>query len=296
MPVSYKRTAKGPVIVALQEKLGVDRVDGIFGRLTQAAVRNVQRQAGWMESGDADKAVFEILGAQFPDEFLRCLNLTSALEGTGFGDINSTDIDNYGITMGVIGFTSRTGEVQEVLRRYLEARPSGMDGLISKARLYNLKQLINGNAPHKAWLEYAYDKSGRIYLDFDALIMELGKDQDWRNIQVRMARKQCWEPAMKVAEKLGIKSTCGRCLMFDIFVQNGGWRVDHQKFVDQETLDGTEPTLLRAIARAAAARATKQWRKDVLARKLLFVEQVGFVHGEFFDVDCYAIDCYSLNT
>lgn len=286
---TFKRGCRGPVVVGFQEHLEVS-ADGIYGRLTTLAVRKLQRAYGWVETGEAGRAEFEALGIQFPDEFLRCLNLTSAMEGTGFSDVNVQDIDGWGITLGVIGFTSRNGEVQRLFSEFLKLHPHGMDGMMSEARVATLKNLIHTGASYKAWDAFAYAPNKYIRSDFEAMVDRLGRHPDFRNLQVRFARKTYWEPAIATAAKLGVKSMAGRGLLYDGYVQSGGWRQDHQKFLDSETKDGTEKTLLRAIARAFGYRATKRWQHDVLKRKLLFVETAGVVHGLYLDLDDFAFD------
>jgi hypothetical protein len=210
------------------------------------------------------------------------------MEGTGFSDVNAQDIDSYGVTMGIVGFTSRTGEVQRLFGEYLKMHPNGLDGMMSASRVATLKNMLQTGANYKVWDQFAYAPNKYIRADFEQMVDRLGRDRDFRNLQVRFARKTYWEPALATATKLGVRSMAGRGLMLDGYVQNGGWRPDHQKFLDSETKDGTEKTLLRSIARAFGYRATKKWQHDVLKRKLMFVEGAGVVHSIYIDLDDWA--------
>lgn len=290
---SFKRTARGPIIKRLQQKLLIAKPDGFFGRYTQEAVRIAQRQHNLPETGNADRALFGAIGLQWPDEFLRCMNLTSVLEGTTFGGVNTRDIDGFGITMGIIGFTSRTGEVQQLFHDFYLRRPDFLQMLSDPARRQQMEALVRGSTSAdtaKQWNDFAYGESGIIREDFATLLYRLENDNNWQGLQLTEAKKRCWEPAMLRASEYAISSMAGHGLFYDIYVQNGSWRRCHQDFYRLQTVDGNELTKLRAVARAAAHCATREWQHDVLSRKMCFVETAGMVHGTYFDLGAYAFD------
>lgn len=78
--------------------------------------------------------------------------------------------------------------------------------------------------------------------------------------------------------------------MFDIAVQNGGFKEKHMKEFNKITKDGTQASLLRAVATAVSNTALPEWRKDVYKRKMIFADGAGIVHGDYFDLDCYAFE------
>lgn len=295
---SFKRTSQGPIIRRLQQKLFTVKPDGVYGRLTQQAVRSMQTAEGLEPTGNASQLVFGKLNLAWPDWFLRCMNLTSALEdgGKGFGAINTTDIDDWGITLGIVGFTSRNGEVQALFKQLLQRHPNAVMRFESVARRDEFNRLVaskfpNLEASNRAWSMFAYGATGgRLRDDFEDFVVELGEDRVWQGIQLDAARVHYWEPAVAQAKALGITSMRGHGLLYDLWVQNGGWRTCHKNFYLSQSHDSSEDTKLRAIARAAANCATATWREDVLKRKMIFVETAGFAHGSYFDLTYYAFE------
>jgi hypothetical protein len=294
MTPSFKRGCTGPIVYRLQEKLKVVRPDGIFGKNTQAAIRKAQEHAGLPADGNADKRTFDAIGIQWPDWWLRCMNFTSALEGTSFGGMNRRDIDGWGITLGIVGFTSRNGEVQSVFKKAYAQKPQIAELLPLERRAEFVKLLAttfkSTSASNIAWCEFAYWPSGYLREDIREMVHVLGSDPIWQRIQLDMAHRTYWLPAADKAKAMGLTSMAGYGLLYDTWVQNGGWRDCHQKFYMTQSQDANEVTKLRAIARAAANCATSTWRDDVLRRKMVFVETAGVVHGSFFDLSNYGYE------
>jgi peptidoglycan hydrolase-like protein with peptidoglycan-binding domain len=292
---SYKRAAKGPVIKQLQKKLGLAR-DGIFGKDTTAAIRTIQKNAGMAQTGHADERVFRALGMEFPDQWLRVMNFTSALEGTDFGGVNRKDIDGWGITMGIVGFTSRNGEVQELFSKFYQKHPALLLTLIPTQErrnvFMNLLRYPSGSAAesNKRWKDFAYGDDGYIREDFRLMVRALGEEKYWREIQISTAYKTYYLPSAKQTEKMGFRSMAAYGMMYDIWVQNGGWRPCHEDFYKRHAEGESEERKLLVIAHAAANCASKQWRSDVLSRKKIFANTAGFAHGEYFDLINHAFE------
>ncbi len=290
---SYKRGSTGPVIKRLQKQLKIVKPDGIFGRFTQEAIKKKQHEFRHPVTGEADERFFRGLNLQWPDEFLRCMNLTSALEGTSFGDVNSKDIDGFGITLGIIGFTSANGQVQKLFKALYAQKPDFLSLIPDNARRAAFRALVElpaADSRPSLWAKFAYGASGFIREDFAEMVNDLAEEPIWQQLQLKEAYRICWTPASGKAKVLGVDSMVGRGLLFDIYVQNGGWRQCHQDFMQMQSQDGTEVTRLRSIARAAGHCASKTWARDVMARKLMFVDGGGMVHGRFIDLDAFAFE------
>lgn len=290
---SYKKGSTGPIIGYLQRTLGIDD-DENFGKDTLQSVRKVERDAGFAETGEAGERVFSVIGLQWPDHFLRCMNFTSALEGTSYGDVNRRDDDGAGVTLGIVGFTSSNGEVQQLVSAQLR-RQSDAANSLSILRQDQLRKLIlqhpaGGNLSAAMWKEFCYDKGGVIRDDFSAMLGAWALDDGWRKLQEWYAKEVYWTRAVKDADGLGLTTMLGLGLMYDTAVQNGGWRSDHMKQFQQESKDGTEISVRMAVARSVAACARPQYRKDVLSRKECFVFSAGFCHGSYYDLINFAFD------
>lgn len=280
---AFRRGARGFVVRPLQRALGLSG-DGIYGAGTEAAVYAAQRKLGLQEDGAADVLLFTRLGLRWPDTFTRCLNVTNLFEGTGFGDANRTDIDGAGITWGIVGFTSKHGEVQRLLTQYLRANPNAVEclGLVLQRQLRELVRVphVRGDWERVFYSERDAQGSARLNSDLAAALKVWGEDPQMQEMQLREAYTKYWVPAVTTAGTLRVQSMQGLGLLFDTHVQNGSWRADHQRVYDSLSRPGaTEIERLGWMARAVAECAAPKWGKDVLNRKMVFVHGQGEVHG-----------------
>jgi hypothetical protein len=242
--------------------------------------------------GLADEAVFRHLGMSWPTEFERALALIAELEGTSYGDCNATDIDGAGLTMGICGFTTKHGEVQALVETFLHEVPEAWTWAPPSLQLA-LRELMDESAPTEAWEGVLLDAQRRPRHATRSTIAAWGTHPRMRELQHALAFERYWQPAAATARRLGVDTSQGRALLFDIAVQNGGWRAGHEKRLAQLTTAAHGPedphTRLRAIALAVADEAQAPWRSDVLSRKMLFARGAGMVHGTFFSLAAQAI-------
>jgi len=291
VPLAYRMGGVGLCVAELQHALGV-AADGIFGPQTREAVERVERSIGREPSGDADAAVFSACGLEWPDEFRRCLTLTSAFEGTGFGDCNPTDIDGAGVTFGVIGFTTEHGEVQALVTEFLRHAPEALEYAPRSFRR-RLEQLLLRDSDRHVWERVMLDPMRRVRPEVRASFAAWGNHPQMRELQVRFARERCWHPAAACAKKLGVDTPAGRGLLFDVWVQNGGWRAAHETHFARLMRDRDAPpaskSRLEVIAIAVAAESRAPWRADVLGRKLVFARGWGIVHRRSYDLTLQAL-------
>lgn len=286
MNIGFSEGARGPVVADLQARLGVV-ADGYLGPKTLAAVKALHEKNGLTEGDSAGPSTFDALGLEWPGEFERCLNLTAALEGTGFGGCNATDIDGAGLTFGCIGFTTASGEVQSLIRAFLESAPEALCSVSPEARsIFGL--LINGSGDPKRWARITMP-DGRVQKDVAAALKAWGSVPEMQRLQVQMAEKEFWQLAVQKAMAMGFKSMRAFGLMFDVYVQNGGWRDEHSRiFLRHDDPNMPEGTRLEILSYAVAQCAGLRWRTDVLARKLLFARGEGRVHGEDYSLRAQA--------
>lgn len=290
MEIAYRIGSRGFVVQGLQNALGLPP-DGRFGSRTAAAVAAKQLQLGSPATGDANKPTFAALAVTWPDEFERCMNLTSALEGTGFGDCNAADIDGAGLTLGVAGFTSASGEVQELLNRLFAARPEAVEAL-PRQTSSQVRDAIARRAGAAEWRRLFYGTGNSVKAKWVSAFRTWGQLAEMQAAQLQMARARFWQPAIAAANQLQIESLAGKALLFDVGVQNGGWAQRHQRQYElrlAQEKPADETAKLRLIAQVVAACAASRWQADVLARKLMFADGGGTVHGEQFELLDYAI-------
>lgn len=283
---SFGRGSRGFVVKRLQINLVGLNPDGKYGKKTEDAVKDFQRVHGLPVTGCADALVFRRLGIEFPDLFDLCLNLTGEFEGTGFGGINRTDIDGAGVTLGIAGFTTKHGEVQKLFRNFVGKKPEGL-AVFGEYKSVALRRLVvNLKSRQDEWDAFFYQQ-GRVSDATVKAIATLGIDPVWQNCQREIIRESMWKPTIVNAANLHMVSSRGYALLFDIQVQNGGWRQDHQNTFGKILNGNTELARMKAIAQAVADHATPKWRQDVLKRKLTIAEGRGTVHGVRYDLTNY---------
>ena len=159
MEEAFALGARGECVRDLQQAMRV-AADGRFGPRTHEAVCALEKQLGREPLGLADADVFAAVGLPWPDEFRRALALVVELEGTSYGDCNTTDIDGAGLTMGICGFTTRHGEVQALIEAFLELAPDGWTCLPPSMQVA-LRRLIDASAPRGPWEALLLDEKRR---------------------------------------------------------------------------------------------------------------------------------------
>ena len=98
--------------------------DGEWGSHTLTALRNWQQANNLPVTGMIDDQTWtQLLSVPVPDLLERALELTGDLEGTGSGGTND-NFDRQGITWGVVGFTWRNGELQDILKEIQTQHPA----------------------------------------------------------------------------------------------------------------------------------------------------------------------------
>ncbi|MGI8905935.1 MAG: chitosanase [Candidatus Sumerlaeaceae bacterium] len=289
MALAFRSGASGYLVRQLQSQLKVN-CDGRYGARTEAAVSAVQKAHALSIDGAADELTYRAIRLQWPEEFERCLNVTSCLEGTSFGDCNATDIDGAGLTMGVAGFTTAHGEVQEILRDFFVANPRAAEFVSSECDA-SLRTLLASDAVNaEAWKSLFY-AGEHVKNEWKAAIRAWGDTPEMQSVQKGLTRRCFWEPGLRMAKKLKLTSVSAHAFLFDVAVQNGGWSSRHERALASLKVTAThdESRRLANMAEAVALCCAPQWRWDVRARKMLFATGSGLVHGRHYKLRTYAL-------
>ncbi|MCX7626269.1 MAG: chitosanase [Candidatus Sumerlaeaceae bacterium] len=288
MEEAFQLDSRGYCVRSLQNALGIP-VDGRFGPRTYEAVAKVEREIGRQPHGRADLDVFAYLGLPWPTEFDRALALVAELEGTSYGDCNASDVDGAGLTMGIAGFTTHHGEVQAIIETFLRQAPEAW-AWVPRPLQRDLKKLLEADASVDEWERIFLDTKRRPVPAVRAVLAAWGEHPFMQELQRSWVYERFWQPAVRVAKNLDLDTPAGRALMFDVWVQNGGWRKEHaQRYVTQVREGDTARARLQAAALAVAAEAKSPWRADVLSRKLMFARGAGMVHGVFYSLAAQAV-------
>ncbi len=259
-------------------------VDGDFGAKTEGAVRGFQRRARLAVTGEVEFHTWDrLLGGDPPPLFDRCLQLTAGFEGHGYSLVRG-NFDGSGLTWGIIGFTLRHGQIQQVL--------SGLEATVIDRAFGSLAPTLRQilRAPREQQVAWADSistertKAG-VSKPWREAFDRLGNDPVVRSEQRRLAESSYFEPAVRTAGELGMPTPLGTALCFDIHVQNGGLGVSARRQITalRHNQPGIAGGALRLVVAESVARSAKpQWRDDVRARKLTIAAGAGMVHGRFY--------------
>jgi hypothetical protein len=266
--------------------------DGIFGGHTAAALISLQSAYGLRQTGSIDIATWSALtNEQLPQLFERCLGVTAAFEGHGYG-LAKGNFDGAGLTWGIIGFTLSNGEIQR-LTMAAEAKHAGI--LSEHLRdLYETWVMVCGLPRSQAvvWadaLSTGPYKEG-LASEWLTAFARLGDDPRIRQVQRESAFTQYFQPAVLSAKKLGLSTELGLALAFDVHVQNGGFKDSAFQVVNEVATDATQQERRNALADAVTASTLPRWRVDVRARKETFAQATGVIHGERYDLNAWGLD------
>lgn len=275
--------ARGFLVRDVQERLALPP-DAIFGTATIAAIRKHQEACDLAVDGVVGPQTLASLRLPRFTPFLLCMNLVSALEGTGFGDANNRDIDGAGVTLGIAGFTTAHGEVQQLVRNLVQVRPDALDAAGPVAASH-LRACLQSPAP-ATWNAHFYENQSLRPAIKHILRLWAAGFSEFRQLQLAMAHQRFWLPAQRTAQRLQRKTLRTIGFLLDVGVQNGGWRRCHDERLKAQLAETRqpldEPQWLAAAARAVAHCARPRWCEDVLAWKLLFAQGEGRVHGARF--------------
>jgi hypothetical protein len=242
-------------------------------------------------TGAVDRLTWQQLTPDpLPGLFERCLQLTAAFEGHGFG-LAKGNFDGAGITWGVIGFTLSNREIQ-VLLATAEVQSPGilarcMGPLAAQWQAVTVLALAQqiawadamSSGPSKQGLPAAWQQA------FD----KLGNEEVVKRIQMQRAYDRYFVPCAASAATLGLVSELGIALAFDVHVQNGGFKPD--AFTLAASLPAATPEHVRRqkLAACVAASARPQYQADVLSRKNTIATTQGVVHGASYQLAAWGL-------
>ncbi|GAA2097602.1 chitosanase [Streptomyces albiaxialis] len=135
--------------------------------------------------------------------------------------------DGRGVTAGRIGFTTSDGDALTVVRAYAKAVPGN-----PLARFVpELERLRKANSE---------DTEGLPEERYVAAWKRAAKDEEFREIQDRQIDRRYYDPAMREADRVGLKTPLARAELYDTAVQHGA---------------GHDPDSLHALVRRTTKKA-----------------------------------------
>ena len=278
----FGRGAKGALVAELQSGLqrrGFDPqgLDGVFGRDTVDAVESFQRDAGAPVTGSvSDDEWVTLTGRGVPEIESRCLQLTSSFEGHGYTLIQG-NWDGAWLTWGIIGFTLKHGEIQNIVHAIDQQTPEIIDSAFGSDAAELLRMMDAPPDEQEAWAN-SISQGARVVEPWRSSFERFGNVPEVQAEQNARAHTAYFVPAETTAKRLNLITERGIALCFDAAVQNGGVRQTTQ---DALVAMAAQPEVerLATLATAIANDAKPQFRADVLSRKMTIAQGSGTVHG-----------------
>lgn len=298
----FARGCRGGIVKKMQRNLGQEgyytgRLDGLYGGSTERAVGQYQAAHDLEPTGTVDDVTWKrLMRADAPSVYERCLELTAAFEGHGFGMIQG-NWDNAWLTWGIIGFTLRHGELSRIVLEVFEQNPEVITGVFGPLTDELIRVMRASRAEQEAWANRISEGPTRFTVvePWRSAFARLGDQEAVQAVQIRHADERYFTPALKTARRYRLNTEQGVALCFDIQVQNGGIGPDARAAI-KAALRARPPQDERAlrtlIANAVADHANPAFRKDVRSRKLTIATSTGQVHGERFDLTSWGVGEY----
>ena len=298
------RGIRGACVETLQQGLSrgglyTGVLDGLYGGGTERAVRAHQVLAALPPTGVADDVTWtSATGLPIPPLARRCLQLTSAIEGHGYGMV-AGNFDGAGLTWGIIGFTLKYGDLRDVILTVQSQYPEAITNAFGPLANELLDKIVLDFSKAQAWANSISEGPKRyaVRKDWREGFARLGARQEVRRLQVERALQKYYEPALVTAGRIGFSTELGVALAFDIHVQNGGVKAAALKQLAREQQDGalrSQRALRLRTAELVAQSAKSEWRPDVLARKTAIASGEGTVHGELLVLENWGLGEYPL--
>src|SRR5262245_33636263 len=292
--------AKGEFARKVQRRLqglGSDPqgIDGGYGKNTRGAVSRLEQAAGLAQTGEVGGVRWKrLMGALPPNVKDRSLQLTAAFEGHDF-TLAQGNFDGAGITWGVIGFTLKHGELSKIILEIHQRDPE----LVRQAFGTKTDELITVMKSSKAKQMAFADgislgaKKVKLAEPWRSAFERFGEIAAVQALQLELADRDYFRPALQTAKEFGLKTELGLALMFDTHVQNGGVKSSAREEIARDLAEHpvtSEQELRVIIAHAVADKANAEFREDVRARKLTIATGSGKVHGAVFLLGKWGLD------
>jgi hypothetical protein len=286
------------VDVLAEEATGDGKAIPVKGRQEFEALPNLSTP---VFATEAQRAVPLVSKSQLDTSDLlhRVVLLTAAFEvgSTAPDEIFSYvtgNFDGQGITIGPIGFTWRTGEIQRLLRVMEKDHPGVLRQIFREQYVELTDVLGKDTAAQMAWaIPLSAHNSTSIAEPWLTRFRNLGRTPEFRDVTYAEIRNRYFDRAIQKCDQLGLRSQRGLALVFDTEVNSGDRGLSRalQELATnpQLTKEGDEVARMIVIAHAIADNSTPRYREDVLNRKMIFATGEGVLRRTKYNLSSYGI-------
>ncbi|WP_315778789.1 MULTISPECIES: D-Ala-D-Ala carboxypeptidase family metallohydrolase [unclassified Bradyrhizobium] len=293
------RDPSGPLVMALQAALiragQALEPDGAFGNITAGALRRWQKANGFEEHDGIDEAQWKKLtrSDRLPAPFDICLNITADYEGTSFDRVVG-NFDGAGITFGLIGFTLANGEIGRLLTRIEAMRPGSVATAFGALYPQLMSILSATKAERLAWADSISLGANKydVAKPWKDAFKRVGSYPQARRAQIEHAYDVYWKAARsRISDFMPGKPLTMQdaAFWFDAAVQNALDDEERDLLKQAGHSAATGRQLRGDFAKIIADGSSPRWRRDVLSRKMTFVDGTGAVHGSQYALDSWGV-------
>lgn len=279
-------------------------VDGVFGRMTLAALKRLQKKLGVKPDGVVSFGLWRDVTKQpVPDVFARCLQITSAFEGHGFTKI-AGNFDNAGVTWGTIGYNIRSRSLQPIMDYFIDYRPDLVREAFGPLAEELVRVMESSLEEQMTWGDQISigTQKHRISSEWAHAFARFGAMDEVQEMQLTEAREKYWALAERDCKRFDLTSELGAALAFDIAVQCGGvdagedsgpeLREIERRFEEDKPKRERDRRVI--IADVVANHSHPRYVFDVLSRKMTLATGEGTVHGKSYHADHWGLGDYPL--
>jgi hypothetical protein len=267
--------------------------NGIFDETTETALRSAQRAAGRTADGICRDADWDReTGLPLPSLFDRCLQLSSAIEGTGFEKVSGNH-DGAGLTWGVAGHRLR-----DDLPAFLGRVDAEYPGTLIQCFAENYGELLRvlklPTDERVRWADGISTGPTKLGVrdDWRAGFAMLGSRPDVQDLQANDALARLWAPAVQRARRMGATDALDVAIVFDTIFQHGGETAAVAGALDaaQSSATGLSSDVRRRHwAEAIAAAGPQAAQTELLRRRTTIATGRGLVRNETYDLADWGI-------
>lgn len=221
------------------------------------------------------------------DSVTKAIEITSQFEGgAGFQNL-AGNFDGAGISFGFIQFNAKSGTLQTLLNNCVAQMPETTEKSFGSPNYHRLVDALK----NRDFLGFCIGLNGpgnKVKSDWAEGFRKLGATDGCRKLQIKQASGYV-NRAKQLMGVFGFKSERAYCLLFDTCIQNGAGIIDQDadrariNFRKRNQDFFSERARLFILAEEIA-NTSKNWRNDVLSRKMCIASGAGKVHGKWYDL------------
>lgn len=218
------------------------------------------------------------------DAIQKAIKITASFEGSGYANI-AGNFDDQGLSIGILQWNIGQGTLQPLLSSFLNNHKSLAQNIFGDHYAALVKAMQGNKNEQMTWAKSINDSRNKIKSDWKEQLVAMCNTKEFQAIQNK-AMDTYIQKAYSLANTFNLTTERGLALVFDIAVQNGGFKQEQINAIKQKIKKGNlnEAEALKIIAQAAVDKSKQKYQNDVKSRKFTIVNGTGTVHGKSYNL------------